>query len=110
MEDPLGVVEHWKDWNAHPEKYDGRGRLIKEGPGDVASLSKVVLTPKIESTHAYKKASSNGYGDRPRDSKGRFVKSDGKESATVRRRHSPKAPRSIGGSKRSKGGNRCSAS
>ena len=107
MEDPTGVVDHWEDWNANPEKYDKRGRLIKEGPGDVASLSKVVLTPDKESTHAYKKASSNGSGDRPRDSKGRFVKSDGKRSATVRRWGSYKSPKTVGDSKKSKGGRRC---
>lgn len=86
-EDSTGVVEHWEDWYAHPGKYDKRGRLIKEGPGDVASLSKVVLTPESTSTHTYKKASSSGCMDRPRDSKGRFVKSDsGKSSLGKQRR------------------------
>lgn len=86
-----------------------RDHCRRKGLGDVTSLSKVVLTPESTSTHTYKKASSSGCEDRPRDSKGRFVKSDGKRSATVRGRNSSKAPKSAKGSKKSKGGRRCSA-
>ena len=76
MEDPVGNVDHWQKWHDNPEQYDYRGRPKKDGPGDVAPLSKVVLTPKSTSVRRYKKPSSNT--ERPRDSRGRFVKTDAK--------------------------------
>ena len=103
-----GKVEMWEDWNINPDKYTPNGKIKKRWDPACASLSKVIRNPTTLSTHAYKKASSSGCKDRPRDSKGRFVKSDGKRSATVRGRNSSKAPKSAKGSKKSKGGRLCS--
>ena len=104
-----GKVEMWEDWNNNPDKYTHSGRVKKGRDPACASLSKVIHDPTSTTTHTYKKASSSGCTDRPRDSKGRFVKSDGKRSATVRGRNSSKAPKSAKGSKKSKGGRLCSA-
>ena len=77
MEDPVGKINLWDDWNQNPENYTDSGKLKREKMGGAcASLSKVISKPNTSSVRRYKNPSSNK--ERPRDSRGRFVKTDAK--------------------------------
>lgn len=76
MEDHAGVVDKWYDWNENPDYYTRSGRRKKGRDPACASLSKVIHDPTNKSIRPYKKPSSNT--ERPRDSRGRFLKMDAK--------------------------------